>query len=197
MKNGMLIWNVVLSVVAGVLLFLQFSSGKKGGAGKGKSIKDTATGKEFRIAYFEMDSVESNFNMVKDVKAQISIKETEYNNGLTSLDQQYKNKYNEFAQKGQMSPEEIEAAQGVLKDLGESLKVRRQSLDQDYQDFVMRKNLAVKNAIENYLKEYNKEKNYSYIISYEPGLFYFRDTAYNITADIIRGLNATYKPDKK
>ena len=195
MKNGLLIWNVVLSLVAGLLLFLQFSH-KKNSTGTGKiPAKDTTTSNQFRIAYFEMDSLEANFNVVKDVKAEINAKETEYSNSLNRLDQTYKNKFNEYAEKN-MTQEETEAAQNVLKQLGESLKSQKQDIDQNYQDFIMRKNLDIKKKIEDYLKVYNQEKNYSYIISYEQGLFYFKDTAYNITGDIIKGLNDYYKPGK-
>jgi outer membrane protein len=194
MKNGLLIWNVILSLVAGLLLFLQFGH-KKNSTGKIQA-KDTTASNQFRMAYFEMDSVEANFNAVKDVKAEINKKETEYSNNLNQLDQTYKNKFNEYASKN-LTPEETEAAQNVLKQLGESLKGQKQDLDQNYQDFLMRKNLDVKKKIEDYLKIYNEGKNYSYIISYEQGLFYFKDTAYNITSDIIKGLNDYYKPVKK
>ena len=197
MKKELLIWNVVLTLVAGYLLFLQFGPGKKRSVAGKTSAKDTLASKEFRIAYFEMDSVEANFNLVKDVKAEISNKETEYSNNIDRLDQTYRKKYNEYAQKGQMTEEETLVAQTVLKDLGERLKAERQDIDQKYQEFVMFKNLEVKKKIEEYLKEYNKNKKYSYIISYEQGLFYFKDTAYNITSDIIRGLNDFYKPVKK
>lgn len=197
MKKELLIWNVVLTLVAGYLLFLQFGSGKKKSAAGKTPAKDTSASKEFRIAYFEMDSVEANFNLVKDVKAEISNKETEYSNNIDRLDQTYRKKYNEYAQKGQMTEEETLVAQTVLKDLGERLKAERQDIDQKYQEFVMFKNLEIKKKIEEYLKEYNKNKKYSYIISYEQGLFYFKDTAYNITTDIIRGLNDFYKPAKK
>lgn len=197
MKNGLLIWNVVLSLVAAYLLFLQFGP-KKGGLGAGKKPgKDVTGGNPFRMAYFEMDSVEANFNIVKDVKAEINAKDIDYNNSLSRLDQAYRDKYNEYASKSSMTQEETDAAQNVLKQLGESLKTQKQELDQKYQDFVMRKNLDVKKKIEDYLKVYNMDKNYSYIISYEQGLFYFKDTAYNITADVIKGLNEYYNQLKK
>lgn len=197
MKKELLIWNVVLTLVAGYLLFLQFGPDKKRSVAGKTPAKDTSTSKEFRIAYFEMDSVEANFNLVKDVKAEITSKEGEYTNNIDRLDQTYRKKYNEYAQKGQMTEEETLEAQTVLKDLGERLKAERQDIDQKYQEFVMLKNLEIKKKIEEYLKEYNKNKKYSYIISYEQGLFYFKDTAYNITSDIIRGLNDFYKPVKK
>ncbi len=197
MKNSLMIWNVILSLAVGVLLFFQFFSKKKNTNKDNKPVViDTAVNRQFRIAYFEMDSIEANFNMVKDVKAEINARDIEYSSSLNQLDETYKKKFNEFSSKQSMTPEETEAAQNTLRDLGEKLKGQKQELDQKYQEFVMRKNLDVKKKIEDYLKEYNKTKNYSYIISYEQGLFYFRDTAYNITADIIKGLNGYYKPGK-
>jgi outer membrane protein len=196
MKNGLFIWNVILSIVAGVLLFLQFGTKKKSSRGTEKTVTDTSVNKQFRIAYFEMDSLEANFNLVKDVKTEISTKEAEYTNSVNQLDEAYKRKYNELNQEN-MTAEQVQAAEQILRQLAESLKAQRQDLDQKFQEFVMLKNLDVKKKIEDYLKEYNKTKNYSYIISYEQGLFYFRDTSYNITADLIRGLNGHYKQVKK
>ena len=54
----------------------------------------------------------------------------------------------------------------------------------------------VRTKIENYLKEYNKAKGYSFIISYEPGLVYYKDSIYNITGDVVKGLNEMYKKKK-
>jgi len=54
----------------------------------------------------------------------------------------------------------------------------------------------VKKKIEDYLKEYNKDKGYSYIFSGSPDLMYFKDTVYNITGDMLKGLNEMYKKKK-
>jgi outer membrane protein len=196
MKNGLLIWNVVLSLVAAILLFFQFGP-KKNNKGTGKiQAKDSIISDQFRIAYFEMDSVEANFNMVKDVKAEIDVKDIEYTNSQNKIDQTYKNKFNEYASKN-LTPEETEEAQNVLKQLGETLKNQKQDLDQKYQDFRMRKNLDIKKKIEEFIKAFNKTKNYSFIVTDDTGLFYFKDSVYNITSDVIKGLNEYYKQVKK
>ena len=83
-----------------------------------------------------------------------------------------------------------------MKKLDDDIKNRRQQLDQEYNELMVRKQNDIKNKIEGFLKEYNKTKNFSYIISYEQGLFYFKDTAFNITTDVIRGLNQYYKSGK-
>lgn len=201
MKNGLLAWNVVLTLIAGYLLYAHFN--KKATR---TAVNATVAGKDsqsvqspFRIAYFEMDSVENNFNMVKDVKAEITKKDEEYTNSLTQLDNTYRNKFMEYQQKeksGTMVQADYEKAQVELRQLEERLRTRKQELDQQYQDFVMRKNLGVKKKIEEFLTEYNKTKGYSYIVAYEQGLFYYKDTIYNITSEVIKGLNEQYKIQK-
>ena len=61
----------------------------------------------------------------------------------------------------------------------------------------MRSQLSLKKSIEEFVAKYNETRQYSYIVSYEQGLFYYKDTMYNITADLIKGLNDEYKNKKK
>lgn len=198
MKNGLLIWNILLTLLVGYLLFTQFSKKSAGAVAEKRPAGDsTGQGGVFRIAYFEMDSVETNFDMVKDVKAEISKRDEAYNNDLAQLDYTYQKRVQEYRAKGStMTQADYEKAQMDLKQLEESLKNRKQELDNQYQDFVLRRNLNVKKKIEDFLAEYNKTKNYSYIVAYEQGLFYYKDTVYNITNDLIRGLNEEYKKKK-
>ncbi len=199
MKNGLLIWNVLLTVIAGYLLYTQLVSKRNNITNyKISSSTDSARkNKIFRIAYFEMDSVESNFFMVKDVKAELSKKEESMNNELESLDKMYRNKVNSYQEQARTmtQPQSELATQDIMK-TQEDMKNRKQTLDQDYNEFVMRRMKDVKNKIEEFLKEYNKTMDYSYIVSYEQGLFYYKDTAYNITSDVIKGLNEIYKGKK-
>lgn len=199
MKNGLLIWNAVLTVLAGYLLFAHFNSKKKTASEPGHSSKDSSySHSPFRIAYFEMDSVENNFQMVKDVQAEISQREKEYNNDLAKLDWTYKSKYEGYQQKASsMTKDDFEKAKVDLKQLEDQLKLQKQEYDQQYQDYVMRRQLSLKTTIADFLKKYNESKNYSYIIVYERDLFYYKDTAYNITPDVIKGLNEWYKEQKK
>jgi len=195
MKNGLLVWNVVLTLVVAYLLFTVFNK-KSSNRVVGKSAnKDASAGASaFRIAYFEVDSVENSLDMVKDVRAEINKKDEEYNNNVAQLEVTYKKKIQEYQSKAStMTQTDYEKAQIELKQLEESLKGRKQELDQQYQDFVTRRNLTVKKRIEEFLDTYNKTSNFSYIVAYEPGLFYYKDTAYNITNDLIRGLNVEYK----
>jgi outer membrane protein len=197
MKNGLLIWNILLSLAAGLLLYLQFSPKKNNKEPVKIPVYDTTYGNQFRIAYFEMDSVEANFNAVRDVKADIEEKEIEKINSQNQLDQVIKNKFNEFSRKSPMKPEDEAAAQNVLKQLSDSIKNEKQEMEQAYQGFVMRKNLEIKKMIGNFIKDFNKTRNFSFIVTDDTGLFYYKDSVYNITSEVVKGLNEQYGRGKK
>jgi len=50
--------------------------------------------------------------------------------------------------------------------------------------------------IKDYLKKFNEDRRYSFIFSYEPGLFYYKDSAFDITSQVLKGLNDQYKARK-
>lgn len=194
MKNGLLLFNVILLLLVGILFYLHFS-GKKSIPVKAIAKEGTvAPVGDFKIAYFEMDSLENSFQMVKDVKTELGKKEDAINGELGRLEKSYQNKIAQYQSQGAtMNQVQSEAAQRDVLQMQQSIQSRKQSLDQEYQDFYMRKMKDVKTKIEDFLKTYNSDKGFSYIFAYEPGLFYYRDTAYNITGDVIKGLNSAYK----
>lgn len=201
MKNGLIIWNVILSLVVGLLLFLQFGSKKGNGSGTKKVTGDsTNQSNQFRIAYFEMDSVAANFDLVKELKTELTTREEAINAEMTNRTKALQQKYNYYqnqAQAGTLSQAQSDIASKEMKDMDDEMKNRKQQLDQDYNNFMMTKQTEIKTKIEEFLKEYNTKEEYTYIVSYEQGLFYYKDTAYNITADVVKGLNEKYKPVKK
>src|ERR1700750_2338684 len=97
MKNGLLIWNIALTLIAGYLVVEHFTSGKKEvTASKIVSKDPPAANNGFRIAYFDMDSVENNFLMVKDVRAEVNQREREYNNDLARLDMTFQKEVDSY-----------------------------------------------------------------------------------------------------
>jgi len=200
MKNGLLLLNIILLLAVGYLLYEHLGSNKRNDSAAASFLKDSSSlNSAFRMAYFEMDSIEANFKMVKDVKTELGKKEETINTELDRMDKSYREKVNDYQQKARaqsLTQVQSEMATQDLMSLQDQMKSRKQILDQEYNDFMMRRMKDVKSKIEDFLKEYNKTKHFSYIVSYEQGLFYFKDTAYNITADIVKGLNEIYKPAK-
>jgi outer membrane protein len=196
MKNASLILNVILLVAVAVLFYLHFSSGKKAEPVKAittTNAENIPTG-DFRIAYFEMDSINNSFAMVKDVKAELSKEEGRVNNVLTRLQKTYNDKLIQYQNSQQAASQvQSENVRREIMDLQNQMTSQKQELDQNYQNLYMRKMQDVKGRIENFLKEYNKTRGYTYILAYEPGFMFYRDSAYNITADLVKGLNEQYK----
>ncbi|MBM3158495.1 MAG: OmpH family outer membrane protein [Bacteroidetes bacterium] len=194
MNKGFIVWNVILTAA---LLFLgvrYFS-----GTGTVRFAKSSAPG-TFSMAYFEMDSIEANFELVKELKEELAKKEQLMEQEMQKMAgnaQQRYSYYQQQASTGLMNESQSEAAGRELRSLEEQMKNRKQALDAEYGDFVMRRQNEIKSKIEAYLQEYNKSHSYTYIVSYEQGLFYYKDSVNNITADLIKGLNDRYKPSSK
>jgi outer membrane protein len=174
MKNGLLIWNVVLTLLVGYLVITHFSGRKgNGAAGKNGGADSSALNTQFRLAYFEMDSVANNFDMVKDVKTELSKKESQITNEIERMAKNLQQRYSYFQNKkenGTLTEAEAQSASAELNKMDEDIKLRKQQLDQEYFEAKTRMENEVKKNIETFIKEYNKNKRYTYIMSYEPGL---------------------------
>lgn len=200
MKNGLIIWNVVLTLVAGYLLFAQFGSKNGKDAVKKLSSDTLSADKPVRIAYFEMDSVATGFIMVKNLKADLTRMETDIETSVAGATKNLQEKYNYYQnldKEGKLTPEQAQGAAQELKKMEDDINSLRAKKEQDYMDFKARRQNDIKKKIEDYIKEYNKARDYTFVLSDDPGLFYYRDTTYNITRDVIKGLNEMYKNEKK
>jgi outer membrane protein len=105
--------------------------------------------------------------------------------------------YQQFkAQEAKMPPDEVAKANNYFMERDQAIKNTEKNLMQEYQKYYVSKQTDIITLIKNYCKEFNKDRRYSYIIAREPGLFYYSDTAFNITPELLKGLNAAY-PKKK
>ncbi|MBS1598525.1 MAG: OmpH family outer membrane protein [Bacteroidetes bacterium] len=197
MKNISIILSVVSLLLIATLFYLFYS-----GSAKTKSVtepveKQAAT--SFRIAYFEIDSLEAHYGYFKEVLAQVNQKTNAMNVELSGMEKSYQKKIAEWQKKGTtMSQAESEQAQQEYALMQQNYQSRKQSLQEEL--FKQQEDLKsdIRKKIEAFLKEYNKQKNYSFIFAYESNSFmYARDTTYNITRDLVDGLNADYGKNKK
>jgi outer membrane protein len=203
MKNGLIVVNVLL-ILAVVFLFYKLYHPSGNHVGSAVSTADhpqaSTDGSGCRIAYFIMDSIENTCDMVKDVKNELNKKETSSMTELSRMDQQMRDKaadYQNKANSNNMSQAEGEQAQQDIMQRQQKIHDRKQVLDQEYQNLYVRLNTDMKKKIEDFLKEYNKSKNYSYIFAYDNGLFFYKDSAFNITGEVVNGLNNMYSKQKK
>jgi len=196
MKNSLLAFNVVLLILVGVLFYLHFSTPKKAMVKAATSTEASPSG-EFKIGYFEMDSIENNYEYLKDVRNQLKAKEQELTSQLNQMKNRYMEKVNRFQQEAQTMTQEKQGA--MQQDLLQEQKViqnKEQAVGHELQDASFKRMQEVNKAIEDFLKDFNKDKGYSYILAYQPGTIYYKDPNYDITADVLKGLNDSYKKKK-
>ncbi|HLK27360.1 MAG TPA: OmpH family outer membrane protein [Puia sp.] len=193
MKNFSSIISVICLALIGVLFFLFYNHTKELKEISVKTDKQTAS--TFRIAYFELDSLEAHYNYFKDAEAQVKTKETAMNNELASMEKGYQKKIAEWQQKGStMTQAEGQQAQQEYAAMQQNFQSRKQALQEELAKSNTEVMTDIKSRIENYLKEYNKQKSFAFIFSYDPTtIIYYKDSAFNITNDVISGLNASYK----
>lgn len=191
MKHLSTILSIIALVLVAVLFYSQFSGKKKSAE---PQVKTNDKEKEFKMAYFDIDSLQNNYQYYKDALGELKIKEQSMNNELASLEKTYQKKIADWQQRGStMSQSEAEAANREYQQMQATFQQRKSALEQQMGSLQMDYKKNIKERIETFLKDYNKDKRYAYIISYEPELMFYRDTAYDITADLIKGLNAAYQ----
>ena len=147
------------------------------------------------MAYFNLDSLEAHYLYFKDILDQVKRKENEMNAELGSMEKSYQKKISEWQKKGaSMSQTESQQAQQEYAQMQQNYQIRKQSLQESLMKHNEDMKSDIRKKIEDYLKEYNKARGYNYIISYDANSFiYLKDTANNITDDLVGGLNAAYK----
>jgi outer membrane protein len=197
MKNISTILSVLALVLIGVLFYLHFSQGDKQKKVTVPTDKNTIT--SFAIAYFDIDSLQEHYEYFKDVSGDIKKKESSMNAELNDLTNKYQRTIRKWQEKGNnITQAEGETAQREVGLLQQQYQQRKGELEQEMQKLQVDRMSELRKQVEEFLKEYNKNKKYSYILSYEPGfIIYYRDSAYNITGDLINGLNTQYKENKK
>ncbi|MDD2792835.1 MAG: OmpH family outer membrane protein [Sediminibacterium sp.] len=191
MKNATLGFNVVIALALAVLFYFQFSNKKSNVVSDGPA--KAAPAGSFRIAYFESDSIQNNFEYFKEIKRTLEAKDQANSKQLNELKTVFTNKYQELQRSAQsLSQAELANKQQELEQMQRTYQGKEQMMAQEMQDESFKKLQDVKKKIENYLTEYNKDKGYAFIFSSAPEFMYLKDTTYNITDDVVKGLNKLY-----
>ncbi|MBA4198558.1 MAG: hypothetical protein C0459_13500 [Chitinophaga sp.] len=196
MKNFTLGLNIVLLAAVAVLFYLHFSSKKPVATATQGAVNSTNSG-GFKVAYFEMDTLQNQFEYYKEVRSSLLAKDQSMARELSIAENEFAKKYQDFQRTGaSLSQADLAKKQQELVDMDKSLKAKKQSMEQEMADETTHKLQDIKKKIEDYLKNYNKDKGFAYILSSSADLFYYKDSVYNVTADLIKGLNTLY-PKKK
>ena len=136
---------------------------------------------ELKIAYVEVDSIMTQYKFAKEYAA---ILEKKGQNIQATLAQKQQNA---------LSREAAEQRQAALQKQNNDLQGLQQRLSNEFASEQEKYNKALHDSIANYLARYNKDKKYSIIFSKSGDNLLYADKAYDITNEVISGLNKAYK----
>ena len=160
-----------------------------------------ANAESLKIAYVCIDSILNNYEFctehskvlekrMNSLKATLASKGKALQNSAINFQKRVQNgeiKSEEEAQKVQAS---LQKQQMDLENLQEKYSNQFETERQKYNDIM-------KDSIESFLKDYNKDHKYSMILSKVGDNILFADKKLDITDDVLNGLNKRYKSAKE
>ena len=145
---------------------------------------------ELKIAFVEVDSIMTQYAFCKDYTQILQKKGQNIQTTLAGKQRSLEQAAANFQQKLQQNAYTREQAEGIQASL-------HQRLTNEFQTETDKYNNALRDSIQNFLARYNKDKKYSLILSKAGDNLLYADKAFDITAEVIAGLNKAYKPGKK
>lgn len=195
MKNFTLILNLFLALAVAVLFYLHFTANKN----CSHPPKNLPAKTGFKIAYFEMDSIQNHYEYYKQVAKELGASEQAKRTELAARKNALYSKAKKYQEKAaSMSQTDLQKAQQDMSESEKEYQAFEASKGQELQDENFKKLQDVKKKIEEYLKEFSTSNGYSFVFANNTNAseMYYKDTIYNITPALVKGLNDLYKKKK-
>mgnify|MGYP001776258196 CR=1 FL=1 len=155
---------------------------------------------DMKIAYIEVDSIMSQYKFCKEYSQILDKKSQNIQNTINSKGRSLQNavaKFQQDIQNNKYTQQQAEAVQAGLQKQDADLRELQQRLGTEFQAETEKFNKALRDSIQHFLAAYNKDKKFSLILSKAGDNILYADKAYDITDEVITGLNKAYKPTTK
>ena len=154
-----------------------------------------------KVAYVNLDSLMSKYNLAQDINKEMMRKEEDIKMKLTEkykalqadqadFERKYKN--NVYA-----TPERAQSEYNRIMQQEQEIVQLEQRLTLEFEKEGLVKNQALRDSINKYMVEYNKDKGYDFIITKLGENLLYANPAYDITNEVTNGLNARYAANNK
>lgn len=160
---------------------------------------ETATSNQggMKIAYVEVDSIMTQYKFCKEYSLILEKKSNNAQSTLAAKGKQLQAAAANFQQKmqnnGFSSREEAQRVQAAIQRQDQDIQTLQARLQNELAAETQKFNKALHDSIQNFLKSYNKDKNYDLIISKSGDNILYAAKSHDITNDVINGLNKRYK----
>ena len=122
----------------------------------------------------------------ENIRATLASKERALQANAAELQKKYES--NQFTTK-----EQVEQAQMSLAKQQQDLQMLNERLMNDFAEEQAKYNNEMRDSIQAFLREYNKTKKFDYIISKAGDNILMANSKYDITNEVVSGLNKRYK----
>ena len=154
-----------------------------------------------KIAYVEVDSLMTQYDFAKDYSVTLQKKSNNARNTLTTKGNALQAAVNNFQQKlnnnGFTSREQAASQQAAIERQQRDLQELQARLENELASETAKFNETLRDSLQNFLKDYNKDKQFSLILTKQGDNILLADKRFDITNDVINGLNKRYKPAPK
>ena len=188
-----------LFLIMGMALCL--ASCNNNGAGKVETAQNAGTeATGLRIAYVELDSLMSQYQLYKDYEGVLTRKGADIQNTLGQRQRRLESSaaamQRKYENNGFQTRDELENAQRNLQQQEMELQELAAKLNNEFNEEQARINQEARDSIQNFLKIYNQAKKYDYVMIKAGDNLLIANPQYNITKDIVTGLNKRYNANK-
>ena len=154
-----------------------------------------------KIAYVEVDSLMTQYDFAKDYSVTLQKKSNNARNTLTQKGNALQAAVNNFQQKinnnGFQSREQAASVQNAIQRQQNDLQELQARLENELATETAKFNEALRDSLQNFLKDYNADKHFDLILSKAGDNILLGASRLDITQDVINGLNKRYKPGQK
>ena len=165
-----------------------------------KSASTNTANAGMKIAYIEVDSIMSQYKFCKEYSLILEKKSQNIQNTVNAKGRSLQAaaaKFQQDIQNNKYTQQQAEAVQAGLQKQNADLQALQQRLGAEFQAETEKFNKALRDSIQHYLAVYNKDNKFSLILSKAGDNILYADKTYDITNEVIAGLNKAYKPVAK
>ena len=154
-----------------------------------------------KIAYVEMDSLITQYQLYKDYEEELTRKGTNIQSTLAqkqrTLEQHAAAMQKKYESNGFTTRDELERAQNSIQAEQQQLQELADRLQTDFAQEQARVNQEARDSIQAFLRSYNKTKKYDYVLVKAGDNMLIANPKMDITKEVIKGLNKRYKKSRK
>lgn len=184
-----------LAALSCIVMFAQCAGNQNGQTTEGTATPSVVS--DMKVAYVEIDTLLSKYNFCIDLNEAMVKKSENVRLQLNQKAQDLQKQQQEFQTKYQnnafLSAERAQQEYDRITKLSDDLQKLSDKLQSELAAESEKNNIQLSDSIKNFLKEYNKTKGFTLIIS-NTGMdnLLYADKALDITQEVLDGLNARY-----